>query len=51
MSSQVDALGQIVGGPPVGLIGNFISLRAALATSAVILTPALALFARAKNDR
>ncbi len=51
MSSQADALGQMIGGPPVGLIGNLVSLRAALAASAIILSPALALFARAKNDR
>ncbi|MBI5305859.1 MAG: MFS transporter [Chloroflexi bacterium] len=49
MSSQVDALGQIVGGPPVGLIGDLVSLRAALAASAAILSPALALFARASR--
>ncbi|MBI5652039.1 MAG: MFS transporter [Chloroflexi bacterium] len=49
MSSQVDAFGQIAGGPPVGLIGSLVSLRAALATSALILTPVLALFARASR--
>jgi DHA3 family tetracycline resistance protein-like MFS transporter len=49
MSSQVDAFGQIIGGPPVGLIGSLVSLRAALATSALILAPVLALFARASR--
>jgi DHA3 family tetracycline resistance protein-like MFS transporter len=44
MSSQVDAIGQIAGGPAVGLIGSLISVRAALLASGVILTPALALF-------
>jgi DHA3 family tetracycline resistance protein-like MFS transporter len=43
MSSQVDAIGQIAGGPSVGLIGNLVSVRAALAASAIILTPQLAL--------
>lgn len=40
--SQVDALGQIGGGPLVGLIGNR-SVRAALVASALILLPALPL--------
>jgi DHA3 family tetracycline resistance protein-like MFS transporter len=44
MSSQVDAFGQIAGGPVVGLIGNLVSVRAALLTSGVILTPVLALY-------
>ncbi len=46
MSSQVDAFGQIVGGPIVGGIGNTFGLRAALTSSAVILTSALPLLAR-----
>ena len=49
LSGQVDALGQIIGGPVVGAIGNG-SLRAALFTSATILTPALALFTRAAKQ-
>jgi len=44
MSSQVDAIGQIAGGPAVGLIGNLVSVRAALLTSGVILTPVLVLY-------
>ncbi|HEU5229985.1 MAG TPA: hypothetical protein VFU49_19350, partial [Ktedonobacteraceae bacterium] len=44
---QVDALGQIAGGPPVGYIGNAFSLRTALATVSVILSPVLLLFAYA----
>ena len=46
MSSQVDAFGQIVGGPIVGGIGNTFGLRAALTSSAVILSSALPLLAR-----
>lgn len=46
MSSQVDAFGQIVGGPIVGGIGNTFGLRAALTSSAAILTSALPLLAR-----
>jgi len=49
MSSQVDAFGQIIGGPLVGVIGTAISLRAALLSSTAILTPVLALFARARR--
>jgi len=44
MSSQVDAIGQIAGGPVVGLIGSLVSVRAALLASGVILTPVLALY-------
>jgi MFS transporter, DHA3 family, tetracycline resistance protein len=47
MSSQVDAIGQITGGPVVGLIGSWFSVRAALVASAVILSPVLVLFRRA----
>ena len=45
MSGQVDALGQIVGGPPVGYIGNVVSLRAAMVATSIILSPVLLLFA------
>ena len=44
MISQVDALGQIAGGPIVGVIGVWRSIRAALTGSAVLLTPAVVLF-------
>lgn len=47
MSSQMDAIGQIAGGPGVGLVGSLVSVRAALLASAAILAPALALFRRA----
>jgi DHA3 family tetracycline resistance protein-like MFS transporter len=46
VSSQVDAIGQIAGGPAVGAIGNA-SIRAALVTSSLILTPVLPLYAAA----
>ena len=51
MSSQVDAIGQIAGGPAVGLIGNLISVRAALLASGAILTPVLALYRFAIRQR
>lgn len=46
VSGQADALGQIAGGPLVGVIGTFASLRAALAVSGLILIPALPFFVR-----
>ncbi|MFM8323105.1 MAG: MFS transporter, partial [Chloroflexota bacterium] len=46
MSSQVDAIGQIAGGPAVGLIGSRASVRLALVSSALILSPVLPLFRR-----
>jgi DHA3 family tetracycline resistance protein-like MFS transporter len=53
MSGQVDAIGQIAGGPGVGYIGKAVSIPAALLTSAFILSPVLALYARAmrRNTR
>ncbi|HQX76511.1 MAG TPA: hypothetical protein PL074_09360, partial [Thermoflexales bacterium] len=47
---QADALGQVAGGPVVGLIGNA-SLRAALAFSAALLTPAIGIFARTAQKK
>lgn len=41
--AQADALGQMAGGPPVGYIGLAVSLRAALASVSVILSPVLLL--------
>jgi DHA3 family tetracycline resistance protein-like MFS transporter len=43
MTSQVDALGQIAGGPGVGLVGN-VSIRAALVVSALLLAPVVPLY-------
>jgi MFS family permease len=45
MMGQADALGQVAGGPVVGLVG-LRSLRAALVFSGLILTPALGLYSR-----
>ena len=47
MISQVDADGQMAGGPVVGLIGNLRSIRAALTGSALLLAPVVPLFGRA----
>ncbi|MEZ4669434.1 MAG: MFS transporter [Anaerolineae bacterium] len=46
MSGQVDAFGQIAGGPPVGYIGERFGVRAALLASGFILSPVLALYIR-----
>lgn len=45
MMGQMNALGQIVGGPPIGYIGTVVSLRAALVGVSIILSPVLLLFA------
>jgi DHA3 family tetracycline resistance protein-like MFS transporter len=50
MSAQMDAFGQMIGGPIVGAIGAAVSLRAALLSSATILSPVLALFAKTKTN-
>jgi len=47
LSSQVNAIGQIAGGPVVGLIGTRGSIRAALVASGLILSPVLLLYWRA----
>lgn len=47
IASQADAIGQTAGGPVIGVIGKAVSLPAALASSALFVTPALALFGRA----
>ena len=47
MTGQADAVGQAVGGPVLGAIGNVWGIRAALTTGALVLTPALGLYARA----
>ncbi len=41
MFGQVDAIGQIAGGPGVGYIGSVVSIRAALLTTSAILAPAI----------
>jgi DHA3 family tetracycline resistance protein-like MFS transporter len=46
MSSQIDALGQILGGPIVGAIGLALGIPVALTISAVILVTALPLLIR-----
>lgn len=49
MFGQVDAVGQIAGGPGVGLIANLASVVVAISTSGLLLTPALFLIGRANR--
>jgi DHA3 family tetracycline resistance protein-like MFS transporter len=50
MFGQVDAIGQIAGGPGVGLIAKLASVAAAITTSGLLLTPALLLIGRANRQ-
>ena len=50
MQSQTDAIGQTVGGPPVGVVGE-LSLRAAFVASGLILSPALYLVQRVRRTQ
>jgi DHA3 family tetracycline resistance protein-like MFS transporter len=47
IANQADAIGEAAGGPVVGVIGNAVSLPAALATSSLFLLPTLGLYSRA----
>lgn len=46
MAGQVDAIGQIAGGPGVGVIARRISMPIGILTSSLLLTPVLALLGR-----
>ena len=47
LTGQANAIGQAGGGPVLGAIGNVWGIRAALATGALAIGPALGLYARA----
>jgi DHA3 family tetracycline resistance protein-like MFS transporter len=47
ITSQADAIGQWTGGPAIGAVGNIFGIRAALVLGASLLSPAVALYARA----
>jgi DHA3 family tetracycline resistance protein-like MFS transporter len=47
IQAQADALGQIVGGPPVGLVGQRRSIGAGISAAGLFLLPAIGLFALA----
>ncbi len=46
MDGQANAIGQVVGGPPLGFMANRTSVSAALVTSAVILSPIVLIYSR-----
>jgi MFS transporter, DHA3 family, tetracycline resistance protein len=46
MTSQSDALGQVAGGPLLGALGALTSVRTTIVATALILLPALGLYAR-----
>jgi hypothetical protein len=51
MTSQTNAVGQIIGGPAVGALGSSLSLRAALMVAGLIEAPVVALYGRmARRD-
>lgn len=50
VDGQADALGQIVGGPIIGVVASGVSIRAALVSSAALLGLAVPLFARARGQ-
>jgi len=50
MVGQVDAIGQVAGGPAVGLIARFFSVIAAITTSGLLLFPAMLLVGRANSQ-
>jgi DHA3 family tetracycline resistance protein-like MFS transporter len=47
IASQSDAVGEVGGGLAIGAIGTLATLRAALVATGLLLTPAIALYARA----
>ena len=47
IGNQANSLGELAGGPVVGAVGTLASIRAALATAALVLSPALFLYRRA----
>ena len=48
-ASQLNAIGQVVGGPAVGWIGTVVSLPAALTASALLMSPILPLLLRGRR--
>ena len=50
MGGEVDAIGQLSGGPAIGLVGQLFGLRAAMVAVGLTLLPALPLLARARRQ-
>lgn len=51
VSGQMDALGQILGGPLLGAVGSAWGVRAALLGSVALLAPVMFFFSRARKDQ
>lgn len=51
MEGQVNAIGQIAGGPPLGAIGSRVSVPGALVASAVVFSPVVWLYGRLSDRR
>ena len=49
MFGQVDAIGQMTGGPVIGLAGSLFSVRLAVGISSLLLSPALLFIQRANR--
>lgn len=49
LDGQANAIGQIAGGPMIGLVGNAWSLRAALGAAGLVLLPVLGLYQRGRR--
>jgi DHA3 family tetracycline resistance protein-like MFS transporter len=47
MCSQAEALGEVCGGPLLGLVGTLHTVRTALVGAAILLLPALPLYGQA----
>jgi MFS transporter, DHA3 family, tetracycline resistance protein len=50
LGGEVDAIGQLTGGPAIGLVAQLVSLRAAMVAVGLTLVPALPLLARARRQ-
>ena len=50
MGGTVDAIGQLTGGPMIGLVGQLLSLRAAMVAVGLTLVPALPQLNRARRQ-
>jgi DHA3 family tetracycline resistance protein-like MFS transporter len=46
MTGQANSIGQAMGGPALGWVGNAVSIQAALLASALVLSPTIALYRR-----
>ncbi|GLY97586.1 hypothetical protein [Actinoplanes sp. NBRC 103695] len=50
LASQADAIGQVAGGPPLGLLATRTSIPVAMILAAVVFTPAAWVFARLRPN-